>query len=226
MSKNLVPLTYDGQTVMFTDDGWFDATGAAERFGKRPNDWLNLDETKEYMDALRRGLNTGQNGILNHRFSGDLVRTRRGKNGGTWLHPKLAVSFARWLDVGFAVWCDLQIDSLIRGTHQAFDWRRQRSIAASSYKVLGEIIKETREAEGKPVHRHLFSNEAKLLNSFITGKFEGVNRDELTADELDLLGRLEAADAVFIGRGLDYSTRKRKLEQIAADWRSHRQIAA
>jgi hypothetical protein len=26
--------------------------------------------------------------------------------GGTWLHPKLAVRFAQWLDPKFAVWCD------------------------------------------------------------------------------------------------------------------------
>jgi hypothetical protein len=30
-------------------------------------------------------------------------------------HPKLAVVFARWLDVQFSVWCDLQIDKLLRG---------------------------------------------------------------------------------------------------------------
>lgn len=31
----------------------------------------------------------------------------------TWLHPKLAVSFAHWLDVDFAVWCDLHSDALM-----------------------------------------------------------------------------------------------------------------
>ena len=34
--------------------------------------------------------------------------------GGTWLHPKLAIHFARWLDLHFAVWCDEQIDAIIR----------------------------------------------------------------------------------------------------------------
>lgn len=33
----------------------------------------------------------------------------KGRNGVTYLHPKLAVFFARWLDVRFAVWCDLMI---------------------------------------------------------------------------------------------------------------------
>ncbi|SDG85201.1 KilA-N domain-containing protein [Pseudomonas flavescens] len=44
-----------------------------------------------------------------------LVITKSGRGGGTWLHPKLAVAFARWLDVRFAVWSDLHIDALLRG---------------------------------------------------------------------------------------------------------------
>lgn len=48
------------------------------------------------------------------------VKTHAGSpanGGGTWLHSKLAVVFARWLDVHFAVWCDQQIDALLRGMH-------------------------------------------------------------------------------------------------------------
>jgi len=37
---------------------------------------------------------------------------------GTYLHPKLAVFFARWLDVRFAVWCDLMIDNILHGNIQ------------------------------------------------------------------------------------------------------------
>lgn len=49
----------------------------------------------------------------------DLVHVQKG-NGllsvvGTWGHPKLAVFFARWLDVRFAVHCDLMIDEILKG---------------------------------------------------------------------------------------------------------------
>src|SRR5699024_12733709 len=33
-------------------------------------------------------------------------RARQDRGGGTWLHPKLAVVYARWLSVEFSVWCD------------------------------------------------------------------------------------------------------------------------
>lgn len=44
-----------------------------------------------------------------------LVIIKRGGNApGTWIHPKLAVHFAYWLDVEFAVWVGEQIETIIR----------------------------------------------------------------------------------------------------------------
>jgi hypothetical protein len=104
--QHIVHATFDGLQARFTDDGWFDATTAAKRFGKRLDHWLANAETKQYIAALAKALNT--------RNPGDFVRASRGRNGCTWLHPKLAVAFARWCDIDFAVWCDLQIDRLVR----------------------------------------------------------------------------------------------------------------
>lgn len=105
--KNVIPFHYQGQKVQFSIDGWICATDSAARFGKRVDHWLANADTKQYVQALAAALNT--------RDSGDLIQSRRGRGGGTWLHPKLAVAFARWLDVHFAVWCDLHIDALLRG---------------------------------------------------------------------------------------------------------------
>lgn len=113
MSK-LITLEYEGMPVDFTGDAWFNATEVAKKFGKRVDHWLANAETSAYMEELARALNT--------RKSGDLIRTKRGAKGGTWLHPKLGVAFARWLDVRFAIWCDMQIDQILRGG--LADWRR------------------------------------------------------------------------------------------------------
>ncbi|WP_426344239.1 KilA-N domain-containing protein [Pseudoduganella sp. R-32] len=98
---------YNGKPVQFTGDGWFNATEVAKRFDKRLDNWLANDETQAYLSALGAALNTWN--------SRDLIRVKRGRYGGTWLHPKLAVAFARWLDIRFAVWCDMQIDNILRG---------------------------------------------------------------------------------------------------------------
>ncbi len=43
------------------------------------------------------------------------MQTQAGRTGGTWGHPKLTVFFARWLDMGFSVWCDSVIEDILRG---------------------------------------------------------------------------------------------------------------
>ncbi|MCW8158983.1 DNA-binding protein [Stutzerimonas stutzeri] len=102
--NNVIPFHYQGQPVRFKSDGWINATEAARSFGKEPHEWLRLPDTKAYLDAMAK------TGIFP-----ELILTKRGRSGGTWLHPKLAVAFARWLSADFAVWADLHIDALLRG---------------------------------------------------------------------------------------------------------------
>lgn len=111
--NNVIPIHYEGLSVQFNADGWINATGIAKKFGKRPVDWLKQDETKQYMAALAEAL--GQDAKVSQDHFGLVATSRGGKSPGTWLHPKLAVVFARWLDMRFAVWADLRIDALLRG---------------------------------------------------------------------------------------------------------------
>lgn len=101
--QQIIHADFGGLLVRFTDEGWFDATTAAARYGKEPHEWLRLPATRDYLAAVER-----KYGKIPY------LKARRGRGGGTWMHPKLAVRFAQWLDVDFAVWCDEQIDSLIR----------------------------------------------------------------------------------------------------------------
>ncbi len=111
--SNVIPIRYQGEVVSFSVEGWINATEIAKRFDKRPSHWLELPASQSYMAALAKALgktDDGKSGI-------GLVRTQRGgPKQGTWLHPKLAVAFARWLDDDFAVWCDLRIDALLRSS--------------------------------------------------------------------------------------------------------------
>lgn len=107
IESNVIPFHYQGQAVRFNSECWINATDVAKRFGKRPVDWLKQDETRQYMGVLAEALNCDPESLL---------ETRRGRyQSGTWLHPKLGVAFARWLDLKFAVWADLHIDALLRG---------------------------------------------------------------------------------------------------------------
>lgn len=147
---NIIPFDYNGQFVRFSADGWINATDIAKKFGKRPGHWLELPATKEYLAALARHLNAGK--------SGSLVVSSKGRNGGTWLHPKLAVHFARWLDVDFAVWADMHLDAVLRGSGDALQEYER------AHKAL-ETAKEQASADGRglaqwrhkkePLHRQV-----------------------------------------------------------------------
>lgn len=106
----LILAEYHGLQVAFTRDAWFNGTIAAARFGKRPAEWLRLPETRRYVHALARRTEVGES---------HFARSERGgrAGGSTWLHPKLAVRFAQWLDLDFAIWADDVIDRLLRGQH-------------------------------------------------------------------------------------------------------------
>lgn len=109
MSGVVILAEYQDMSVSFDDAGWFNATTAAKKFNKLPAQWMRLPETRKYIKALARSSNVQKS---------HFARTQRGGRAGeagTWLHPKLAVRFAQWLDVDFAVWCDTQIERLIHG---------------------------------------------------------------------------------------------------------------
>ena len=211
----LIKADFDGHAMQFNDSCWFNATAAADKFGKRVQHWLDNKETQEYIEKL------------NHRLSGDLnaapagiIKTKKGRNGGTWLHPKLAVAFARWLSVDFSIWCDEQIDKIIHGERESVDWGMLRHASKSSNKVANEILQMVRSEQGKETKSFHYANEAKLVNFALTGKFEPIDRDKLSADDLDLLASLENRNSVLIGRDVDRETRKEVLLQMATTHRT------
>ncbi|WPQ37776.1 KilA-N domain-containing protein [Achromobacter xylosoxidans] len=117
MPNALIIEQYEGQPVHFMGDGWFNATGPAKRHGKEPYEWLRLPDTEAYLAALGRRYASNAQEMSKPGKSRFVLTRRGGRPGeaGTWLHPKLAVRFAQWLDVDFAIWCDEQIDKIIRG---------------------------------------------------------------------------------------------------------------
>lgn len=206
---HIIQRTYQDHSISYREDGWFNATEASAKFGKRPVDWLKLESTKTYIQALGR-------------HNPEVKKFHFGAKGGiergvTWMHPKLAVAFARWLDDDFAVWCDMQIDAIVRGKD---DWKKSRHLTAVSYQVLSTMLQTVREQDGKETLPHHYANEARLVNWALTGAFLPIDRLTLSKSDLDLLGSLEVKDTTMIARGIPYERRKVTLKQYALDWRS------
>lgn len=110
--SNIIPMEFDEKQYPFTDECWFNATVAAKHHGKRALDWLRLDSSKEYAEELGKELNIQAINVKGE-ISHLLARVETGRNGGTWMHPELAVEFARWLSPKFARACDRHIKNLL-----------------------------------------------------------------------------------------------------------------
>lgn len=81
----LIKADFNGTEIQFNDAGFFNATVAADKFGKRAGDWVDLTSTQEYISEI--SCVTGCKPI----------RSTRGRNGGTMMHPMLAAEFFGWL---------------------------------------------------------------------------------------------------------------------------------
>lgn len=121
--NSVIPFEYLGKPVRFSADGWLHATKLADRFGKRIDRWLDNADTLEYIQALDEHLIGFESKILDTRNSGYVKtsKARVDRGGGTWLHPKLAIHFARWLSAKFSVWCDTRIEEILHRTPSALE---------------------------------------------------------------------------------------------------------
>lgn len=111
--NNLVVKEYLGNSIEFKMvDGcvYANANKMAEAFGgsKKLENWKASPNTKKYIEALERSLKSSER---------DLIIVNQGGKAteqGTWIHEKLILNFARYLNVEFELWCDEQIATLLR----------------------------------------------------------------------------------------------------------------
>lgn len=109
------------------------ATAMCAAFGKKPTNWLSLESTKRYVSALE-----AKSGILT-----SLVETRTGGaggGGGTWIHERLILKLAAWLNVDFEIKCDEWVAELLRTGQVSLKPK-------SSLEVLGEVVQNLIEQD-------------------------------------------------------------------------------
>jgi hypothetical protein len=93
-SKNLVSLEYQGTLICFEKDSklfslnqLWKAAGSPKN--KDPRRWLDLDQSGTFIFALEKKLNVDLT---------DILKTVRGRGGGTWGHWQIALAYAKYLD--------------------------------------------------------------------------------------------------------------------------------
>lgn len=181
---------------------------------QRPGAFLQSDPIKAFIDALDADQPDATRIASVHSVKG-------GKSQGTWAAELVAIRYAAWIDPAFEV----RVYRAFRNSVAADkDWRKMRHAAASTTKVANDILKFIRESNGKDTEPKHYMNEARMVNWALSGKFEKIDRDGLSQDELDLMAYLQERNAVLIGRGIGYDERKPMIKQYAMDWRLDRSM--
>lgn len=194
--------TFGDFAVSFNSDGYLNATQIAKQFDKRINNYLRSEQTQLYITALLDVLKARNSAMTENQ----LVIVQKGGNvhfSGTWLHPKLAVDFARWLDPKFAVWCDEQIEQIISGSLQP---KPTKSLPNGLTAEQIETVKKLHNALVKSAPKEQQAKIAITLWSAVKSKF-GVSYKEVPAEQfaevLSVMSRVAVDKGVLYGEVLE-----------------------
>jgi len=179
MRRNL-----DGFDVLQrTEDGMFNANELAKQYfnskgitrGREVSEFLKLDKTIEFINALHIEINDNTTKI---------VLSKRGKNGGTWMHPYLFIDFAMWINPTFKVKViKFVYDELIKSRHEAGD----------TYPLLTSSIVK--------LNGHNFREVAIALQWIAYGKAGKNQRQTATESQLKILSDIQTKLAFAIDMG-------------------------
>ncbi len=204
MKRNLngFHIRQNSKTGMFNANDLLDIANVLGKKQKKMQKYMSLKSTEEFKKALLQDINSNnpKTGDLEIAQEEAILKSLRGKvNGGTWMHPYLFVDFAMWLSPEFKLTCIKWVyDNLIINRNQAGDY----------YKELTGALKEKYDYNDPFVYQR----EAKTLNKIAFGVVESGLRQVATAEQLDLLNRLQKADIKMIKTGFDYNKRVEELQ--------------
>lgn len=197
MQRNMGGLTVHQRT----GDGMFNDTTLAKQYyqskglkrGKEVSEFLKLDKTKEFIDALHIEINDNTTKI---------VLSKNGKNGGTWMHPYLFIDFAMWLNPTFKVKViQFVYDELIKNRNEAGD----------TYPILS--------ASGMKLRGYDFKEVAKALQWIAFNKTGKNLRQTASQDELKCLAdtQIKLAFAIDMGYITSYADLIKSMRKIYHD---------
>ena len=187
--NELVVREYLGNKIefkMIDEHVYANANQMANGFGgsQKLKDWKRSENTKRYIEALE----------AKGKFSTPLIDTKIGGiNGGeTWIHEKLVLNFARYLNVEFELWCDEQIATLSREGIVTIDKKQnlllsiiqsstevERAVALNKYEL--EYVKplEQKTKEQEEYIEHVVHNEKYYITPTVIGNKFGMSAMKL-----------------------------------------------
>ncbi len=154
---------YNGTNITFqlgNGDVMVNATEMAKPFNKRAVDWLNNQQTSDFITELSKVRNL---------TLADLVIVRKGgNNSGTWFHEDIALEFSRWLSPAFAIWCNDRIKELGRYGFTATPQKLEEMINNPDLVIgLATELKKEREEKAQLENKIIALEPARIYTESI-----------------------------------------------------------
>lgn len=197
MSATVVEKIFGEGKIRFREDGWFCATDAARLFDYQIQNWVRSESVSKLLVAVANNVSNSNSFKLNELESSIdyLVTATRGRYGSTWMHPDLAVPFAMAVNGEFGYWVTQQIKHILLNERQKIeDWNVARNKTKSANKFRNAQV-DVFEGRSK-ANFYKYSTEIWFI---VGGSWKDkILRNELTAQELEILQDIERCQALLI----------------------------
>ena len=127
------------------EDNYVNLTAMCQANGKKVSHWLELKQTKAYINQLSTdtGIPASQLiTVIKGNFQG-------GKQQGTFGHALLAIQLGRWINPRFAIWCDMNIRTLIETGQTNINTHQIPKTYAEALLEAGKPALRAEEAEAR-----------------------------------------------------------------------------
>lgn len=197
MKTNQVMIRDNKAFIQRTSDSYFNATALLDNWNSKTDNsniqmgnYKNSPSTKRYIEQLQKeGIETP-------------MLTGRGKNGGTWMHPKLFIDFAMYVSTEFkSIVIDYVLDGLITSRHDAGDYYNEMCAA---------ILERHVEYYNTRPNPNIYIIEAKRIKELLN--LEDVNRNSMSEKQLNSITQLQKLNTLLIKKGLSKQARINQLE--------------
>jgi hypothetical protein len=186
-------------TAQRVSDDFVNVTIWCKKFGKTFYEFKRIATTEAFIESLTQNVNTGSTLV---------IETKRGKGGGTWVHPLLAIKLAEWLSPDFEVFvkqtfaaylkADMALaDSIVERSDDLEAIVRHNTKSVARQKQLEHYHGLMGELKGRDCEAKHLATVNKHNNQFI-----GVEsrKDGLTTDEVSIISLLENFEQLQLSR--------------------------
>lgn len=159
------------------------------------------------------------------------MKSSSGKyGGGTFAHIDIALEFMSWLSPEFKLYVISEFKRLKKSEayKNSIEWNVRRELAKANYIIHTNAVKEylIPPELTKQQKRHVYANEADLLNVALFGKtaaewrkknleIKGNQRDNATIEQNIIMANLETHNSLLIENGVEQAGRLEILRNIA-----------